>query len=234
MKISDISIRRPVFASMVSAALVLFGVIGYSRLAVREYPDLATLVVGALGCGWTAYPSWIRAGTDVRWQAVAYNASLRGVVARLFEDAVGRPIWIVGAVSILGWAVWRLLRNGPSADRDLSAAFLTSLLISPLGWVYYLPVALGPILATLRSSKVRMWSVVCLAGLFWPPGVGWVAQSTVLHRTTRNAVFGSLYAVGLMTLWWLCLRARGETDMARDADRTAIVPDARVRDVRPS
>src|SRR5512146_2467703 len=45
MKISDISIRRPVFASMVSAALVLFGVIGYSRLAVREYPDVDPPIV---------------------------------------------------------------------------------------------------------------------------------------------------------------------------------------------
>jgi multidrug efflux pump len=40
MKISELSIRRPVFASMVSTALVLFGVIGYSRLSVREYPDV--------------------------------------------------------------------------------------------------------------------------------------------------------------------------------------------------
>src|SRR6476661_5350413 len=45
MKISDISIRRPVFASMVSAALVLFGVIGYSRLSVREYPDVDPPIV---------------------------------------------------------------------------------------------------------------------------------------------------------------------------------------------
>ena len=45
MKISDISIRRPVLASMVSAALVLFGVIGYSRLAVREYPDVDPPIV---------------------------------------------------------------------------------------------------------------------------------------------------------------------------------------------
>jgi multidrug efflux pump len=45
MRISDISIRRPVFASMVSAALVLFGVIGYSRLAVREYPDVDPPIV---------------------------------------------------------------------------------------------------------------------------------------------------------------------------------------------
>jgi multidrug efflux pump len=45
MKISDISIRRPVFASMVSLALVLFGAIGYTRLAVREYPDVDAPIV---------------------------------------------------------------------------------------------------------------------------------------------------------------------------------------------
>src|SRR2546421_5571633 len=40
MKLSETSIRRPVLASMISAGLVLFGVIGYTRLAVRELPDI--------------------------------------------------------------------------------------------------------------------------------------------------------------------------------------------------
>src|SRR2546425_1208263 len=40
MKLSETSIRRPVLASMISAALVLFGVIGYTRLSVRELPDI--------------------------------------------------------------------------------------------------------------------------------------------------------------------------------------------------
>jgi multidrug efflux pump len=40
MKLSETSIRRPVLASMLSAALVLFGVIGYSLLSVREFPDV--------------------------------------------------------------------------------------------------------------------------------------------------------------------------------------------------
>jgi multidrug efflux pump len=40
MILSDLSIRRPVFASMVSVAIVLFGIIGYRELAVREYPDV--------------------------------------------------------------------------------------------------------------------------------------------------------------------------------------------------
>src|SRR5216683_1933549 len=40
MKLSETSIRRPVLASMISAALVLFGLIGYTRLSVRELPDI--------------------------------------------------------------------------------------------------------------------------------------------------------------------------------------------------
>jgi multidrug efflux pump len=45
MKLSDLSIRRPVLASMLSLALVLFGVIGYSELAVREFPDVDPPIV---------------------------------------------------------------------------------------------------------------------------------------------------------------------------------------------
>jgi multidrug efflux pump len=45
MKLSDLSIRRPVLASMLSLALVLFGVIGYTELAVREFPDVDPPIV---------------------------------------------------------------------------------------------------------------------------------------------------------------------------------------------
>jgi multidrug efflux pump len=45
MKLSDMSIRRPVLASMLSLALVLFGVIGYTELAVREFPDVDPPIV---------------------------------------------------------------------------------------------------------------------------------------------------------------------------------------------
>src|SRR5258705_56848 len=45
MKLSEVSIRRPVLASMFSAALVLFGAIGYSPLSVRELPNMAPRVI---------------------------------------------------------------------------------------------------------------------------------------------------------------------------------------------
>jgi multidrug efflux pump len=40
MKLSDIAIARPVLTSMLSVALVLFGAIGYTKLSVREFPDV--------------------------------------------------------------------------------------------------------------------------------------------------------------------------------------------------
>jgi multidrug efflux pump len=45
MKLSEVAIKRPVLASMASAALVLFGEIGYSRLSVRELPDIDPPVI---------------------------------------------------------------------------------------------------------------------------------------------------------------------------------------------
>lgn len=45
MKFSEICIRRPVLASMMSLGLILFGVIGLNRLAVRELPDIDPPIV---------------------------------------------------------------------------------------------------------------------------------------------------------------------------------------------
>lgn len=40
MSLSSISIRRPVLASVMAIAIVLFGIIGYTYLGIREYPSV--------------------------------------------------------------------------------------------------------------------------------------------------------------------------------------------------
>lgn len=45
MIISDISVKRPVFAAVVSLLLVAFGLVSYDRLSLREYPDIDPPVV---------------------------------------------------------------------------------------------------------------------------------------------------------------------------------------------
>jgi hydrophobic/amphiphilic exporter-1 (mainly G- bacteria), HAE1 family len=52
MFLSDISIKRPVFATMMMVALVVLGVVSYRRLAIDEYPDISYPVIMTQ----TAYP----------------------------------------------------------------------------------------------------------------------------------------------------------------------------------
>lgn len=52
MKFSEISIHRPVLASMMSLAIILFGLVALPRLPVRELPDVDPPIVNVL----TVYP----------------------------------------------------------------------------------------------------------------------------------------------------------------------------------
>lgn len=45
MLLSDVSVTRPVFASVISLLLVAFGLVSFERLPVREYPDIDPPVV---------------------------------------------------------------------------------------------------------------------------------------------------------------------------------------------
>jgi multidrug efflux pump len=45
MNLSEISIKRPVFAVVCSIVIIIFGFIGYSFLGVREYPAIDPPVV---------------------------------------------------------------------------------------------------------------------------------------------------------------------------------------------
>lgn len=45
MLISEISIKRPVFATVISLVLITFGVIAFQRLPLREYPDVDSPII---------------------------------------------------------------------------------------------------------------------------------------------------------------------------------------------
>ena len=46
--LSDISIKRPVFAAVVSLILVIFGLYSMKDLAIREYPDIDAPIVSVI------------------------------------------------------------------------------------------------------------------------------------------------------------------------------------------
>jgi multidrug efflux pump len=45
VRISELSVRRPVFATVMSMLLVIFGLVSLQRLSVREYPDIDRPVI---------------------------------------------------------------------------------------------------------------------------------------------------------------------------------------------
>src|ERR1051326_5132048 len=52
MRLSDLSIRRPVLATVMTFGLVLFGTLSFTKLPVRDYPDIERPVVSVQ----TVYP----------------------------------------------------------------------------------------------------------------------------------------------------------------------------------
>jgi len=67
MFLSDVSIKRPVFATMLMVALLVFGLVSYTRLAIDEYPDIT-------------YP------------VVSVNTSFPGASPEVMERDISRPI----------------------------------------------------------------------------------------------------------------------------------------------
>ncbi|GGW80411.1 efflux RND transporter permease subunit [Alteromonas halophila] len=45
MLLSDVSVKRPVFATVVNLLLIIFGVVAFSMLSLREYPDIDPPIV---------------------------------------------------------------------------------------------------------------------------------------------------------------------------------------------
>ena len=45
MKLSDISVTRPVFAAVLSMLIAVIGAVGFLSLSVREYPDVDPPIV---------------------------------------------------------------------------------------------------------------------------------------------------------------------------------------------
>ena len=87
MKLSDISIRRPVFASMMSLALVLFGVIGYRLLPVREYPDVDPPIISVSTVLAGANPQVVESAiTDPLEEELSTVPGLRTLTSRSSEQ----------------------------------------------------------------------------------------------------------------------------------------------------
>ena len=107
----------------------------------------ATMAAGLAAFGPFSYVEWANATASISWTWGALNASALGIVTRVFSvtpyhvpiavyPSIVLPVWgmiCAGIVAVLG----HRLRHA-SVDRAWFLLMAGALLISPLGWVYYL------------------------------------------------------------------------------------------------
>jgi HAE1 family hydrophobic/amphiphilic exporter-1 len=96
MFLSDVSIKRPVFATMMMVALVVLGVVSYKRLAIDEYPDVTYPIVIVQ----TSYPG---ASPEVMMREVS----------KPIEEALNtvQGVKEIGSTSLEGVSIVRLQFN---------------------------------------------------------------------------------------------------------------------------
>jgi Glycosyltransferase family 87 len=197
---------------------------GAIAAAAATMSALVLLGIGVFGVG--AYREWVRTLGRVGWAWLTMNASWQGFVSRLLHGApkvaplVSRPelvapIAVVGCAAIAAITLLVAARRERSPDATVLLLLLGAILASPLGWIYYLPLAYGPILGWMgagrkwdRLRQLEQPTLVLLA-------IG-VALCYVPQETTRigqpsalaSITIGSAYFWGVLAGWLGVLQAR--------------------------
>lgn len=104
MILSDISVRRPVFASVLSLLLIAFGLVAFDKLPLREYPNIDSPIVSV----------------ETLYQGAAANV-VETRITQLIEDRVAgvEGIRFISSVSEDGRSVVTIEFN---VDRDIDGA----------------------------------------------------------------------------------------------------------------
>ena len=94
MVISDVSVTRPVFASVISLLLIAFGLVAFDRLPLREYPDIDPPVVSIE----TTYPGAAANVVETRVTEIIEDriAGVEGIRFVESSSADGRSTITVG------------------------------------------------------------------------------------------------------------------------------------------
>jgi hypothetical protein len=148
------------------------------------------------------------------------NGSVLGVLTRTLSanpsyeplallPSFVRPLWLIvaGVVAAITISVTFFDATEEEAvDRSFALLLLASQLVSPLGWVYYLWLLLGPLTALImswqrRGEATKGWRnglvLAAIPGLLWP-----VAAVTLFQPNAWATIGpGSAYFWAMLALW---------------------------------
>jgi len=141
MVLSDVSIKRPVFATVVSLVLVIFGLFAFERLAIREYPDIDPPTVSIVTLYKGASAQIIESQvTQVLEEAVAGIEGIKSVTSKSREERSQIDIEFVltrdvdGAANDVRDKVSRVVGNLP-LDVETPIVSKVEADASPIMWI---------------------------------------------------------------------------------------------------
>ena len=205
----------------------------WAALGVVAATAAGWITVGLLACGTDTYALWARSLGRIGWWWLPMNASWAGVMSRALAggqgiQAVIRLPWLVRPASLFGssviagcsvWAALRLERHRDGSDASILVLLTGAILASPLGWVYYLPLALGPFAGVLRTSwwthVPPRWSVasgIAALALYTPIEQAAAGQPS----SVATATYACAYFWGLSVGWAALVKTAGAPQRASE------------------
>lgn len=171
-------------------------------------------VTGLVAFGVSAWFDYLDALGSITWAAYIINGSIYGFLERLVSGAGGNwplaPMPVLETLSVFwgwtalscvvggatAWQLWR--RSDRNVDWDFFVVLTASLLISPLGWSYYLILLVGPLIALGRAGGIRNPIFIIAIGVqfIWPDALQAGQPNGLATLTIGSALFWSL-----LTLW---------------------------------
>ncbi len=158
-------------------------------------------LLGVMIFGVEPHEEWLRALSEVYWTGAVMNASIHALLGRAWSQDIfvtASSVDIAAAVLsvvLLGFAFVHAWRT-TDADAAILMLLVTSLLASPLGWIYYVPILAGPITALLVARRLSRWTYASLAALMIPFPALYPYPSRLYAFTV-----GSLYTWSLLGIW---------------------------------
>ncbi len=181
---------------------------------------VSCFVVGGAILGTGSYWSWLSQLSSVSWAWRSPNASVRGILTRSLSEnpyytpisvapELILPVWLpaVAIIGILTLMAVTFDRTESAVDRAFALLLSGALLISPLGWIYYLWFGLGPFTALAlnwrnrATGAVTRWRerflILAVPGLVWP----YFATFAFQPHAWATLLLASAYFWSMAALW---------------------------------
>ena len=187
--------RLQLLVGLLCSVKPFLGLLGVFLLIRRQWRAAALAVAAASGAfalgvvifGLEAHREWLGAIKDAHWIGSVMNASVYGLIGRTWSLDVSTttPVarfvatcFALGIVITAIAAVWRTA----DLDRAMLILLATSLLASPLGWVYDTPILLGPMIALRHSRSLGPQTYPALVGFMIPHALALAVFLTIVCR----------------------------------------------------